>query len=545
MIGAVLSFAVLSTPCTPPQRPWLTEVLYDAAGDDTGHEFVELLNPGPAPYALAGLRIEAGDGSAPGRWIVRWTGGAGDTVRAGARFVVGGAAVTPPPDAIVSLELQNGPDAVRLVWPDGASEVLGWGTHEFAEYACGEAAPDVASGQSLARTPDDSNAGGNALDFRPATPSPGAANVSSRNVAIAPGTLRLAPSMPASGEPIAISGGVTNPGREPVEAGAVLLAAHVVRASGAREPLATAPFPTALAAGDSAGFTIAAVAPADGKVRLVVRAVTSGDQNGGDDADSLLARIGGCPLALSEIQFHPAGAEGEWVEVRNVSGAPLDLGGFTLSDRTATVGRTEAAALAPESLAVLVQERRALLARFPALDTARVRDTRPWPSLNNRDDETGTADAVVLRESDGTPCDRYDYSAAGVTDGVTIERRDGAWWPARAEGGTPLEMPHAFAAPPGRFVIEPRLLRAGESVARCRWSLPWARAHVRFEVLDLAGRRMPAGVAEFVAPAVGEKDVSFAALGPGLYAVALRARADGGAGEITELRPLRVVGGAP
>src|SRR5437867_9264330 len=107
------------TPCAPVGRPLVTEVLYDATGDDTGYEFVELYNPSAAPHPLAGLRLEAGDGAGPGRWTLRWTGAAADTIAPRGRFVIGGALVAPAPNAVVGLELQNGPDAVRLVWPDG------------------------------------------------------------------------------------------------------------------------------------------------------------------------------------------------------------------------------------------------------------------------------------------------------------------------------------------------------------------------------------------------------------------------------------------
>ena len=547
VLGGWLVVAALSTPCAPASRPLLTEVYYDAVGDDSGHEFVELLNPGPSPYALLGVRLEAGDGSGPGRWTLRWTGAAGDTLRPGARFVIGGAAVTPAPNAIVVLDLQNGPDAVRLVWPDGVTEVLGYGAHEFAEYVCGDPAPDAASGQSLARTPDDLNAGGNALDFRPAAPSPGTANVTSRNVALVPGTLRVTPASPAPGGAIAIDGGVINPSREEFDPGTIVLAAEAVRDGGAREPFTVVTLAAGLAAGDSAGFSIAGVAPAAGKMWIVVAARAPGDQNAGDDADSMRVRVGACPLALSEIQFHPASGEGEWVEVRNASSSAVELSAYTLSDHAGTVGRPQAgaAALAPESLAVLVQDRAAFLVRFAALDSSRVVETRPWPSLNNRDDERGVADEVHLREQDRTPCDRHEYSATGLPDGVTLEWRDGGWWPARAGSGSPLERPRAFTAPAGRFMLEPRLLRAGSAAARCRWRLPWARARVRFEVFDLAGRRMPGGVAEFLAPALGERDVSFADLPPGLYAIALRARPEGGSEEISERSPLRIVGGAP
>ncbi len=141
------------TPCSRTDRPIVAEVFYDATGDDTGQEFVELFNPLEAPAALAGLRLEAGDGAGPGRWTVRWTGGDTDSIAGRGRFVIGGARVEPPPDAQVVLDLQNGPDAVRLSWPDGVIEVVGYGPQAFPEYACGEAAPDVAAGQSLARVP--------------------------------------------------------------------------------------------------------------------------------------------------------------------------------------------------------------------------------------------------------------------------------------------------------------------------------------------------------------------------------------------------------
>src|SRR5262245_18679815 len=114
-------------PCAPASRPIIAEVLYDAAGDDTGLEFVELLNPTDSTFSLADAVLEAGDGSGPGRWTVRWTGKAGDSIAAHGRFVVGGARMTPRPDAVAALDLQNGPDAVRLRWSDGAFETVGYG----------------------------------------------------------------------------------------------------------------------------------------------------------------------------------------------------------------------------------------------------------------------------------------------------------------------------------------------------------------------------------------------------------------------------------
>src|SRR5262245_15283263 len=130
-IGVAAAPLILAL-CAPASHPLIAEVFYDAVGDDTGLEFVELFNPLAMPFPLAGARLEAGDGAGPGRWTLRWTGAPEDTIRAGGRFVVGGAGVTPAPDAVVPLDLQNGPDAVRIVWPDGATEVVGYGAHSLS-----------------------------------------------------------------------------------------------------------------------------------------------------------------------------------------------------------------------------------------------------------------------------------------------------------------------------------------------------------------------------------------------------------------------------
>jgi hypothetical protein len=195
MLAPALALSLQLGACAPADRPRLTEVLYDPAGDDTGAEFVELWNPFDFAFPLNGLKLESADG-ATGRWTLRWTGAGGDSIRARARFVIGGARVTPAPDAIVNLALQNGPDAVRITWLDGASEVLGYGALTDSALSCGAPAVDAAS-LSLARIPDAANLGANARDFRPATPTPGRANLPARDLAVLAGSLVLTPAQKA------------------------------------------------------------------------------------------------------------------------------------------------------------------------------------------------------------------------------------------------------------------------------------------------------------------------------------------------------------
>jgi len=540
--ACVLLAAVLA--CAPAQHPLIAELLYDAAGDDTGWEFVELYNPAGAARSLTGARLESGDGSAAGRWSLRWTGNAGDSVPAHGRFVVGGSRVSPAPDAVVNLELQNGPDAVRMVWPDGAIEVVGFGTHEFPECFCGSPAVDVAAGQSLARVPDDADLGANALDFRAVTPSPGRANQSQRDLALVPGSLVLTPEQPEAETSARLSGRVEDRGATAIAATEAVLSVSAV-ADGEVTPVAAVALAEALAPGDTVGFD-EPVTLAAGKWRLRVAVALPGDENPANDADSLQVRAGPGPLELTEIQFHPTGGEGEWVEVRNRSPRPLDLAGFTLSDRGTARGAPAQGegALAPESLAVLAQTRAALLAAFAGLDPRRVWSVSPWSSLNNSDDSSGVADAVVLRERDGTLCQRVEYSAAGLAAGVPLEWRDGGWWPASDPAGTPLAPPRALAPLRRCFAFAPRRLREG-GTATLAWDLPGARARVLLDLYDLAGRRVARPLSEFAAPPRGECTWSAVGVPPGLYVALARARPEGSGDWLIERAALRIEGGAP
>jgi hypothetical protein len=534
-----LAVAAALAACAPAGKAIVAEVYYDAPGDDTGHEFVEFFNPLDRALSLAGARLEAGDGSGPARWTLRWTGGPLDSVPARGRFVLGGALVTPAPQAVVSLDLQNGPDALRVTWPDGAREVVGWGTHDYAEYACGAAAADVPSGQSLARVPDDADLGDNALDFRAAEPSPGRANQRQRDAATVRGTLVVSPEQPGPAETVALSVMVANSGNEALAAGEATL---TFSGDALAETLAIA-LP-ALEAGESLlvarGFTTGE----PGIRRVIARIALAGDEAPANDADTLALRVGLGPLEVTEVQFHPGAGEGEWVEVRNRTDAPLALAEFTIADH-ASAGATVASALllAPDSLAVLAQDRPAFLLAFPEADTARVAAAAPWASLNNSDGPDGTADAVVVRGRDGLLDDRVEYSAAGIPAGTPLEKRGGAWAPCTSSRGTPLASPRTRAADGTAFALSPRRLRPGERELLLAWTLPWARGRVTVELYDLAGRRASRLLDEVASGTSDERRAPTGELPPGLYVAVLRAH--DGARTLTRQALLRVAGERP
>ena len=525
-------------PCVAPGRPLIAEILYDASGDDTGREFVELFNPGPLPRPLAGLRLEAGDGSGPGRWSLRWTGLASDTIAALGRFVIGGALVAPTPDAVAMLDLQNGPDAIRLVWPDGAAEVVGYGAHEFAEYYCVAPALDTPSGQSLARIPDDADQGGNAADLRVATPSPGAANQVRRDLALRAEVTRAEPEHPAPLQPWRLGLTIVNHGVEVVTAGEARIA---VAAPPDTTALAEAVVDTLLAAGVETGRWLDVPGLDPGRKGLRARLSLAGDQRGDNDTASFVIRIGPGPLAVTEIQFHPAAGEGEWVEVCACAGERVGLPGFRLGDRRPAAGAPQEGRgdLEPGDYAVLVQDRPAFMARFPALDSARVWRVSPWSSLNNSDDPSGVADRVVLEEADGTPVETVPYSAAAAPAGFPLERSPGDVWVAAPDpGGTPLAPPRKVPEARGGFEVEPRRLtsRGGQ----LRWTLPWSRARLTLELYDLAGRRRATLLSDVLVPGRGERSWSPGDQRPGVYLLVMNARPEGGGEPWVIERPVQI-----
>jgi hypothetical protein len=542
--GAPTRSAPAHAGCAPAAHALIAEVLYDAIGDDTGREFVELYDPLEIPVPLAGLRLEAGDGAGPGRWSLRWTGVPGDTIRPHARFVIGGALVVPAPDALATLDLQNGPDAVRLVWPDGTIEVVGYGGLAEPEYFCGAPAADVESGQSLTRVPDDADLGSNALDFRAAIPTPGRANQPALDLGVVSRSLATSVARPAHGEPVTIRGRLANRGRVATTTGAARVTAGW-RVGGGTVWVISAPL-RPLAPGDTTDYQLTPGVLPDGKVTLLARIELAGDEDPDDDLDSLRVRAGPSPLSLTEIQFHPADDAGEWVELVAWDRSPVDPNHYTLADRTGTTATASGGRVVePGERIVFAQHRERLLVAHPALDTTRVLIAAPWPSLNNTNAADGIADVVTLAEPDGTSCDEVAYSAAGVPADVPVERVDDTHWGAGVPGGTPLEPPRAPPALVGRFEAHPARIVAGETRGHLAWQVPWSWCSLTVRAFDLAGR--DAGIALPRAERSGHAETEWdpSMLPPGVYLLVLEAEAESGGGAVSATTAIRIVRRVP
>lgn len=402
----------------------INEVLYDPPGTDTGLEFVEVFNPSGATVRLEGWRLESGNGSYANRWTLEWTGGAGDTISARSFFVVGEEMVTPGPDAVTDLDLQNGPDACRLVSPEGIADVVGWGEHVYREYYEGRPAAQAGSGLSLGRDPDGEDSQDNAADFVELDrASPGDFNHPPCDLAILrAGLSRYAGS---SSPDLDINCVIQNMGTEPCGAGAT------VRASlGAVN--AGSPLPESIAPGAQGKVVVRLAGPGEGLHDVRVWLECGSDRWKANDSLWTSVMVPPPPVVINEVMFRPAGSDCEWVEITNRSASPRSLAAWHLADtsgRPRMISDTDLA-LEAGGFLVLVEDPAAFAAMYGdsgSGDSNRIVFMKPkggWPTLNDVDGPQGFADALVLKDPFGTTVDSVAYGQDWSRPGVSVERVD-------------------------------------------------------------------------------------------------------------------------
>ncbi|MDH4336327.1 MAG: lamin tail domain-containing protein [Candidatus Krumholzibacteria bacterium] len=516
-------------------RVVINEVYYDHPGADAGYEFVELIDTDGAAADIGGLTLEFHNGTGTG-WVVLWRAEPGVTIRAGEPFLLGDAMVSPAPDVLTTLSLQNGPDALRIVDASGAVlDVVGYGGLDDAAYTETRGAAVVAAGMSIARVPDANDTGDNASDFAAAAPSPGRFNVPRRDVALA-----LAPPTPAllgrdapGEERIALE--VVNTGVLAVDAGQVRVAIADSTEAGSVE---------------AAVVVNAAVIPPGGAERVELRvalslgfhrlAATAGypaDERGFNDTVVLLRRVGRVPVLVSEVWSAPAPQCPQFVEVFNAGDAPVDVGGWRLRDM-----RAQPVPIAADSLVIAPRGFLAVSAS-PAALIACVPQTPPgsvvgvdgsWPSFNRSG--SGVADSVVVSDRHGIPVEAVAYPPlpTGIS-GVSIERVDlypGArapvWRLSPAAQGCSPGRPNGASLydPPveGELDVEPNpFAPARGDVLRIAVAAGAGVARVVVSVFDMTGRRVADVGSAFALPAVflwDGRDRSGHTVRPGLYVVA-------------------------
>jgi len=417
----------------------LNELLYDPEGADGGREFVELISLTAEARSLAGLRLEFCNGSVPGEWDLLWEGQPGDSVAAGALFLLGEEAVVGA-DRIVALGMQNGPEALRLARAGETLDLLGYGDGLPADLYEAWPAEDV-SGRSLARRPDGVDTDQNRLDWFAAEPSPGRINFPAFRIRLLGADAPFPPAPP--GEDLMLRVRAENTGLadwpQPLALSLDAVAAGFPSAEGSLP---------AAAPGVVVEGNMVLSAPPAGPFAATLAVGLPGEA----PADSLGVelRIGVGPLIVSELLFAPASGETEWVEclAREATGG---LEPFVLADLSGTEGVFTPPPLAPGERILLCPDRVALLAQHPGLPATHVLALSPWPSLANSGespDAPGWTDGLRLDDVRGRRSDGLLYRGDWIpARGVSLERLRlyplpglAPWCPPPA-GSTPLAGP--------------------------------------------------------------------------------------------------------
>ena len=482
----------------------INEVLYDPAGPDAGHEFIELHNTTGRLVVLDGYVLEAGNGSSPGDWRAQWRGSRQDLIAAGGYFVVAGEEAAAPADAHAGLILQNGPDAVRLCRAGAVVDCVGWGALTHGEFFEGEPTEDVPSGWVLARVPNAADSGSNYNDWlgRP-WGTPGRTNTPAFGAQI----------LGASWEPPILDVGRGGQLRVDLRnLGSGLLHLDAVDLSLNHERLGFRRC-TSNGASIATGETTALiydVSPDTGAwagwidLQLLLDGVAQ-------SASSVAARVGVGPVVISELSYDPAAGEGEWIELRNHSPGGIDLSSWSMEDASGQRLVVEADIdLPPGAVCVVAQDEAAFLAQWPGLSAAVLIPWEGrWPSLNNQvNREWGFADQVLIRDAGGIPSDYVRYRSSEFDgDGVSLERwiEDGRLVSpemlipcSASEGATPgASSLESGAELGGRNWLKPFpnpfYPDRADAPDLCRLSIPppaGSSSRVTADVFDLAGHRV-------------------------------------------------------
>ena len=278
----------------------INEVLYDPDGSDAGFEFVEVANCGREAVLLSGWVLETGNGASPDDWTVEWIGGDFDRLEPGEILPIGESGVEPTPAYVTPLDLQNGPDGVRITDGQDVVDVVGWGEPLFLEYYEGRPAVDAPSGSSLARSPDCFDHDDNALDFVPcSTPTPGLRNVLETDLAIR--ARHAGPVVLDGPAPVVVDCLIRNEGSLAVDPEDVTVRLSI---EGHADPVSVLSVERRLEPRDSVAVELRWESPTDGYHRATATLLTAGDENASNDTAettfTVLGSGGGARARLKE-----------------------------------------------------------------------------------------------------------------------------------------------------------------------------------------------------------------------------------------------------
>ena len=417
-LSAVFAFFSFSASCSAGPQVVVNEVLYDPAGKDTGFEFAELFNCSPEPVCLGGWVFETGNGAYEDRWTCEWMGSDTDTIAARSFFVIGEDRVSPAPDFVTALDLQNGPDACRLISPEAEMDVVGWGDLGHDEYYEGLPAVGGTSGSSIGRDPDGSDRDHNLEDFHVfECPSPGDFNHPPFDLTVKQAALSR--HTPASGAEVGITCMLVNCGVD--TCGGTTLKAEVAALRGSTH------VHDVLQPTECLNAVVRLPHPGEGLHGVRVWHSHRLDRWHANDTVRTSIVLPPPPVVINEVMFKPMGTECEWIEIFAHGAAFINLRNWTLEDyRGSKKAITDGDLILEQGdMVVLVEDENVFGVAHPDLGPHDfLRPSGGWPTLNDVDGPLNFADMIVVRDAMGTVVDSVAYRSRWTRPGTSLERID-------------------------------------------------------------------------------------------------------------------------
>jgi hypothetical protein len=270
------------------------------------------------------------------------------------------------------------------------------------------------------------------------------------------------------------------------------------------------------------------------------------DERFSNNTTTLLRRVGGPALVLSEVLCYPADGCPQFVEFYNAGPAPVDINGYLLRDKSHgfTTVTSLPLSIPPGGFIAVTPDAAELVRFFPSTPAgSALQHEGTWPALN-RTGTAGVADSVVLADPLSLTVAAVDYPPVG-TDyrGRSLERIDmypsglyAAWVLSNDPSGASPGRSHNRALfgppPPGTVGVSPRTFSpySGETISVAVNSAVGVR--VVAGIHDTSGHRLAELGATTVSPAVFVWDGTGAGgepVPPGLYIVVCEFYSESGA----------------
>jgi hypothetical protein len=388
----------------------INEVLYDPEGADTGYEWIELYNNTEQAVNLQDWTIEkAGTAfelifSIPNIEIESHS------------FILIGEEFVPNTDITASLAFQNGgseTDGIRLISADGLyTDTILYdspNTNELPDDISdpGEYfAPDVDSGNTLARKHDGEDSNNCEMDFFGCTdPTPGEANFYPIDLAI--NYLEIYEN---NGE-YWLQTEVENLSTENVDN---LTASINISVNDTLNGTYELP---AIPAESTIDFSCQIVELIIGYHQVAAELIYLYDNELGNNYVESSLLNGASPFVMNEIMFAPLSTNQEWVEIFNRTDCAYSVHNLIIMDASGSIISFDGN-IPPQDFIVVCQDTILFLQIYPEVDPEKVIFAPQWTSLNNTDE------VLIFTDEFETKFDSTSYNGTNCPVDFSIERID-------------------------------------------------------------------------------------------------------------------------